>query len=286
MDFSSAPDGCILGSTLFGKLGKGDTISLEIAGKKVTFPVAGRLNYPYRRMGLTTSATKLLASDLFQEGDAILMQRTDSVMAIIEEYAKSINCQQNVIVRFKKEATQTQREELLRQVAPLSVLQNFSDIWEFSNEIAESSIKTKMPLPLFLAVSATMAFFSILVLTFHKKRRDTALLYLCGCSRKKCGLLVFSTFQLVALPAIVFSVGYIYLWPYIQWKRMAFKLFEVGGMNKIFLFFDRMGSISVTPDCLIIVLIYYLVTLLISVGVAIWSMVKYSPTAYLRGVLK
>ncbi len=286
MNFSAAPDGCILGSTTFNALDKGDTISLKIGNQEVSLPVAGHLNYPYRHMTLSVSATNPSISDFFKDGDTLLMQATESNEALIGQYAKQIVYHQNVIVIFKEEATQAQRDEILQRVAPNSVPQSFAEVWDLSNDSALDQIRTVMPRPLFLATSAVVALFSILVLTFHKKRRDTALLYLCGFSRQKCGLLVFTVFQLITTPVLLLSVLYIYLWPYILWRNFAIELYEMHLPEWLVSPVWGLVHYSVSPDCLIIVLIYYLVTLLISVGVAIWSMVKYTPTAYLRGVLK
>ena len=286
MDFSAAPDGCILGSTAFNALDKGDTISLKIGSQEVSLPVAGHLNYPYRHMALSVSATNPYISDFFKDGDTLLMQATESNEALIGQYAKQIVYHQNVIVIFKEEATQTQRDEILQRVAPNSVPYSFAEVWNTSNDTALDRIRSVMPRPLFLATSAAVALFSILVLTFHKKRRDTALLYLCGFSRQKCGLLVFTTFQLITTPVLLLSVLYIYLWPQVQWNLLGIKLMQMKLPQELIIWITSYTRNSVSADCLIVVLIYYLVTLLISVGVAIWSMVKYSPTAYLRGVLK
>lgn len=287
IDFSDSPNGCILGSKQFNKLKTGDMIELEIRNQKVQFPVAGRLDSPYRRLSLSVSSTIPRAEYLFSEGDVIIMQDTQQVMEQLAELDASVAYNQNLIVRFKEGLIPQEKDAVLSELANKYLAYSFEEMFENSNLFAENTLKQKVPQPLFLAITAMAAYFSIMILSLKKKEKDMAVLCLCGMSRKKYGTVVFAVCQLFVFLPILICIGFLLIWPEVQWNFSVLFFSTYTASAKLGSLLLRLGyyldSITVNISCLPVVIVYYAVTVLISLGITIGSMARHTPLTYLRG---
>ena len=307
LDFSADPDGCILTGQLSEEesdeesaaaLSVGDEIVLKFSGKEAVFSLAGRLQAPYRRMTLSVSATHPQTGDLFVEGKAILMQRTDTVMGKLKTLARKFEYETSLIAVFDETVPQAQRELLLKETAAGYMCFPLSELMQNTRKQVSDTLKQELPQPIFLAISAAVAYMSIAVLTFQKKQQALAQFYLCGASRGKCAAIVFATSQQLAVLPVLLNVLVIYLWPRIDWNSFApTRLvainpeFMAWGMENQQLLGDLQSlhqfastQIVLRPECLSVVLWYCILTMLISLGVTVGVMRKYTPHAFLRGV--
>lgn len=284
MDFTGNPNGCILVGDRFQALKPGDTIPLQASGREVEFPVNSRLPASYKRFNMTRSSTYLTASDLFTDsGDTILMQATEEVMTRLEGFTKRLQYNCNMIAVFQEGTSQAEVDALLAEKAGKYLAYPLSQVLDNSRTMSENTLKKELPQPLFLAVSSMVAFLSIAVLTIQKKKRDISFLYLCGASRRKCGLVVFTAFQIFMAVPVLLNVLLI-----LGWQRMLRFLLSLIRFPNLWLFFDvlffRATNIAVDSSCLWVVFGYYLGTTAIALAVTLRSMARHTPVTYLRGV--
>lgn len=296
LDFSENPDGVILAGQLSAPVG--EEVVLRVSGKKAAFSVAGQLQAPYRRMTFSVSATTPYAGDLFSDGEAVLMQRTDAVMAKLQTLTNRVNCDANLMVVFDEDTTPEQQKALLKEKAAGYMAFPLAELVENSKSLVAETLKQELPQPLYLAISATVAYLSIAVLTFQKKQQTLAQLYLYGASRRKCAAVVFVAFQIFAVVPIFINVLFIFLWPQINWDAIDPFVLALGHQETMGwlldneqLFADLISfhqfastSIAVRPACLWIVFGYYILTLLISLGTTVGVMRRYTPHTFLKGV--
>lgn len=294
IDFSDDPDGCILGSKIFSKLNTGDSFQLNFsknATKPIldTFTVAGYLTPPYRRMQFTTSATIPYASDLFSEGDIVIMQATDNVMQRLDTLAKRIEHDRNLMVVFKDGTTKEEQEQLLMELAPDNVFASLDQILLNSESESAEILKEEMPQPLFLAVSSMVAYLSITVLVLKKKEKDIAVLYLCGASSWKCAMLSFAATQLYALLPVAINICVVLLWPQINWNFSVHftssigEVFGITARDYVSFWLRTLDSSRLNNDSLFIILGYYIVTSAISVAATAGAMLRHTPQSYSKG---
>lgn len=293
IDFSQAPNGVILGSTLFSGIEAGDEITLNfsmqaLSPKARTFPVAGNLRAPYQRFALTTSSTALVASDFFITGDTVIMQATDRVMQQLEGVAKRVEHNCNLIVVFKEGYEESDCRALLQKLAPKNSGISLVSVIRNTEETVSYSLREQLAQPLFLAVSSLFAYLSILILNYKKKEKELSILYLLGCSRRKCAMLSMTQFMWYALPAMVVSSAAILSWPTLEWQLEALMQRSVGSQlyPKLMALRALAEGYTIGAPCLIVVAAYLVITICIAFGVAVGTMVRYSPLAYRKGAAK
>lgn len=289
VDFSKDPNGCVLGSTFFNELRSGDTINLKIRNQNVQIPVVGRLDAPYRRLSLSTSSNIPQVEYLFSEGDVIIMQSTPYVMELLDETKASVTYDQNLIVRYKSGLPSEQKELLLNEMAEEYLPFSFEEMFRNSKQTASIGLKKELPRPIFLAVSAMTAYFSILMLSLKKKEKDMAIFRLCGMSRRKYAAIIFGACQVFVLLPTIISIGFLWFWPEIQWrlsKSLQLSLLQMDSRDlylQLLKVLSYINDIKVNTECWPVVLAYYITTVLISIGVTVGSAARKSPISHLRG---
>ena len=284
-DFSDTPNGCILSGEQYSGIKAGDTIQLRIGGEPLSFPVCGLLKAPYHRFSLTSSSTLPITDDLFAEDDAIIMQATDEVLETLQSSAKQITYNTNLIAVFWDQTTKESREALLQQTAPKYIYCALETLIENSQEKINKTLKQELPLPIFLAVISTFAFFSVSMLVYKKKQRELAVYYLCGLSRFKSGLVNLAVYQLFAVIPVVINIILIQVWPRINWEGMwADLLLNPDPPTMLMRFLHLFGSIRINNTCLIVVFGYWAVFSVISIAVTLCTTINSIPITYLREV--
>lgn len=286
IDFEAVPEGCILGGERFGSLDTGDTVTLSFSGKEVQFPVAGRLKSPYRQLSLSTSASMPLAQDLFIQQEAVLMQATPAVTERLETLAKRMEMDKNLIVVFKPDALPEERQEVLSTTAADYTSAELSTIIANTEKQVEKTLKTELPQPLFLALTAFVSFFSILILVFQRKTKDLAVLYLCGYSKRKCGWLAFAASQVFLLIPVLLSILLILQWPHINWSYADLRWLEPILNTPEYTIIMLLEKYQIDSSCLWVVLLYYLLGTAGAVAITAAAMSKHTPETYLRGERK
>lgn len=285
LDFSDAPNGCILSGEQYSGIKAGDTIGLRIGGEPLSFPVSGLLKAPYHRMSLTSSSTLPITEDLFAEDDAIIMQATDEVLEMLRSSAKQITYNTNLIAVFEGQTTKESREALLQQTAPKYIYCALETLIENSQEKISKTLKQELPLPIFLAAISSFAFFSVSMLVYKKKQRELAVYYLCGLSRFKSGLVNLAVYQLFTVVPVVINIILIQIWPRINWHAMFVEsLLNPDAPATLTRFLNFFGSFRINNTCLIVVFGYWAVFSVISIAVTLCTTINSTPITYLREV--
>jgi len=292
IDFSQNPDGVILGSDLFSDLKVGEQIDYGTCA----FPISGKLSNPYAIMAFNTASSQMSVNNLFHAaGDSVIMQATDTVVAQLEATKCRMQISSNFVVVFRDGVSLEEQEAILNTDAPKHVPVSFDQILENTEPSMKKALAQEIARPLFLAIASMIAFLSILILTFKKKEKEMAIWYVCGGSSKKCGLVNFLYFGILALIPVLLNVALIMYWPHINWVAVNKLIVSMDLQEKLSEanYIKLLGSISyfrsrfkVDNNCLSIVYIYYGVSILIALGATVGSMRKHSPLTYLRGVGK
>ena len=282
VDFKGESSGCILGSQMFNKLEKGDTINLDFGKETAQFTVTDRIASPYRRISLSTANTMPIVENLFEEGDTILMSAAGAGSEIVNKLARRVEYDTNLIVVFTDDSSIQERENLMAKAAPEYLYKPFDEVIRNSEELIAATLKEELTQPIFLAISAAVAYLSTVVLTFKKKEYDTSILYLCGGSRWKCAAIHFAVCQIFSLIPLVFNVVFILSWPVVEWNYIDILMISHVWLRRILLYLYG-KTMSIDISCLRIVFGYYLCTAAIAVAVAVVSMARHTPMTYLRG---
>ena len=284
VDFTAFPEGCILASRRFSGLHSGDAIDLSFGSKQAAFAVAGHIDKPYHRLSLATSSTLPHVRLMFTEGDAVIMQASDKVLAQLSTLASRIEYDCNLIVVFKEGVSPEKQMRLLSQAAPDYIKSPFGEIIQNSEEDITRTLKSELPLPVFLAVSAFVSYFSILVLTVEKKKKNISILYLCGYSRKKCGVVAFSAFQIFMVLPVLLCLMLVWIWPGIDWSMLMHGDFTINTKSNIpFYLYSILKNVKISEASGFVILLYYAISVVIAGLVSCISTAAYTPITYLRG---
>ncbi len=290
IDFSQAPNGVILGSTLFSGIEAGDEITLNFSmqassPKARTFPVAGNLRAPYQKFSLATSSTAPVAADFFVAGDTVIMQATDQIMEQLDGAARRVEHNCNLIVVFKEGYEEDACRALLKKLAPKNSEISLASVIRNTEEAVSYSLREQLPQPLFLAVSSLFAYLSVLILNYKKKEKELSVLYLLGYSRRRCATLSLVQFMCYALPAMAVSSAVILFWPTLEWQLDALVQRSVGSQlyPKLMALNTLVGGYTIGVPCLTVVAAYLVITVGVAFGVAVGTMMRYSPVAYRKG---
>lgn len=268
VDFSGDPNGCLLGSKIFNRVRDGGQIELQFFMPEPhaeTFSVSGHIRHPYKQMIFPSSGTTPRASDLFAVGDSILMQSTEENVARLSQIAE-IQYNPNYIVSLDPAASEEARQEVLQYLNAQGLVTPLETIIANSAQMVDKELKRQLPTPMFLLISSTVAYLSILLLIIRKKAYELSVYHLTGGSKRTCVMLVFLSGCIIALPSLLLNTLFVLLIPQYDWTSNAY-----------------LSGISVTPDILYLVFGYYLFTVFLSGLVAAGSMAKHSPLSYLRG---
>ncbi len=268
IDFSKNPDGCILGSKIFNGVDVGENIELTFYQPEEhteSFEVVGHIGAPYHIMSFGGAGNIVNIRHMFKTNPIILMQYSEERMAHFRTTA-SVFSDINYITVFEDGVTPEEQAEILSTYAGDALPQSLTATLEASAETISSELKTELPRPLFLLFSATVAYLSTLVLTFKKKEKELAVDYLCGCSKKRCGVITFCAFNLIAVVPILLNILVVLIVPELDWRGQI-----------------DLTSMMMGDQMFLLVLGYYLITAAIAVVVTIGSMAKHTPLTYLRG---
>ena len=268
VDFSSDPNGCLLGSRIFNRVKDGGLIELQFFMPEPhteTFSVNGHIRHPYKQMIFPSAGTTPRASDLFAVGDIILMQATAENMNRLSQIAE-IQYNPNYIVSLDPAASEEAREEVLEYLNAQGLVTPLETIIANSAQMVAKELKLQLPTPIFLLISSSVAYLSILFLIFRKKAYEISVYHVTGGSKKACVMLTFLSGCIISLPALILNTLFVLLIPQYDWISNA-----------------HLSGMSVTPDILYLVFGYYLFTVFLSGLVAACSMAKHSPLSYLRG---
>ena len=311
IDFSKNPNGCILGRSLsagseitltsdHGKYQQPVADYATTEHREAAFPVIGYLNTPYQYM--TLGGDDLSYGNpppdlelLFQDDPVVLMQKTEEVMEKLTALTPMVEHDDGFLVVFKLGLTvEEQRTQLVEasvsNIRPLSLLE------QYSQTAYREALKEELPQPLLLAATALVAYLSIAILILQKKQQALAQMYLCGASQRRCGAVAFAALQSVCLLPVILCTVFIFLWPKLYWPALQPLNLAVNGGYAQWLFQNPdllalwtgiteylSRSVLISPDCILVVLGYWLLTVVISLLLTLGFLKKHTPVTCLKG---
>lgn len=269
IDFSRNPDGCILGSKLFQHVRTGQTLSLRFYYPEPhteSFPVAGHMRAPYQYLDFRVSGTAITGTDLFSSGGMILMRESEALLTRLKEVAK-VNPKYTFIIEFDGKATPERKAEILEELEMKGPCPSLDSILERSEKSLRENLKAKLPLPIFLLVISTFSYFSTVILTFRKKEKERAVLYLCGCDKKRLARVTFWTLNGAAVLPVLLNLLFVWISPELDWRGIL-----------------NLEDYLIDGSAVWLIVGYYLVTAGIAVLTVRSGMARHTPLTYLREV--
>lgn len=270
-DFSGDPDGCILGGGYY----KSSNGVLEMtatkgkapddSAKKLYFNVNGEYSNLKRYMAFTGSGSKVDADCIFAAGSFILMQATDNVISELQKYT-TISSDVNCFFTLRADATEAEISETMDAIGRVGMIASIDEIVANTEKAMNDDLRTKLPLPLFLLFASTVAYFSMTVLFVYRKRRDMAIIYLTGGSRRQCALLSVAACALVSLIPAAINIFFI---TNVEWLMRTFSF--------------NLSGYYINGTSYLIIIGYAALTVAISALEITISMSRHTPLSYLRG---
>lgn len=221
------PGGLVIGSKRFDGVNIGDPIILSYnkGQREEVFTVTGRLNYPYQYMSFSTGGTYPTANDLFAPSDCLLMLATEENLTRMAEIGV-VTPSVYFILETAQDATQEELDSLIKASSRYGTADPLPKLLENSEEEMDNQLRNLLPMPLFLLLVSTFAYFSTQVLIFKKKEQDLAITYLCGAKRWQCMLTAMGAFGLVSVLPIGISLGILALLPVYDWLQQVFAILD------------------------------------------------------------
>ena len=292
--FSGKAPSVVLCGERFSGIAKGDTVTLSFAKGEGSFRVADVAKNFYLNLSRTTVPPG--ADVLFSQEEAILLQATEQTMAKLEGLLQRTQYQRNLVVVGREGVSSQALEQLMEQVAPSYLFFSLDQISENAQTQVRETVGEELALPVFLAVTSLVAYFSVLVLTIKKKQKETAVIYLCGGSRLHCATMTFLTAQLYLLVPVVLGLVLAWGWQVVDWNALYMRALRWGfdynpdSAMSTFLVMRALPLVRmlkemhIVPACMWVVLWYYLGATVIALGVTVLSMAKRTPAVFWKGV--
>lgn len=263
---------CIIISPLIGVYEIGDTIKFDESSVLKEAKVVDKAASPYKFFSFQNASNldyplSVIFYPRLGVDNIVLMKETEKTR---ELFYKNSFPGRNFIFEFKPEATEAQMNEVITALEDKgALLSSFDEILESTRAEIKTELRTTLPFPLFLLAVSFIAYVSMLVLMFKKKKREFAVYSITGASRKRIAATYMTASSLLMLPAVILSV-------------VLCLLFQSAarGRNPISLPLYIDGTIYLIIAC------YASLNLAISAIITYTEMKKYSPLEFLRGVTK
>jgi len=270
IDFSSDSNGVIVSGELFREMKAGDSIDVVLTNGSQKTPtsltVAGHMNYPYKFLSFNSVTTELSADDLFSNIPVMIMQANEKVFPLLENNTR-IAYNPDILFTFKEEATDEQIENTLTELRKIGVVGSIERVIAKSKENVLLNVKTFLTRPLFLMIATLIAYLSVVIVMVFKKRKEIAIEYLCGASKKDILLTLFGACLVISIvPAVIITI-FVLVAPELQWKG-----------------YYKLSGQLITTDLLWIVAAYFVLTVIVSQAAVLVSIGRKTPLGYLRGL--
>ena len=271
------PSAAYLLGDCFPDAEKGDTVegfsTSRVDGTAVfpAFKLAGRLPSPLPFPRGNGSSTNLDA-EVFTtvlESPRIFLLDTPENIAFLKSVEMGYGRSGGFFLEYTEGATEQQKGEIKQFLAKYGSLAPTKDVKESLEKNFRERYIAQLPLSCLLLGVTFVTYISMIVLTVHKKGKETAVAYLCGASKRKNALLMTSLLFLVMLVPAILNLLYI-------------------------LFADRLAAMRlISTDLMMIdgfsalVVLLYCAVMLALAGLIVYGMMgKKSPIAYFREATK
>lgn len=210
---SAGLEGIFAGVSQWDSLAPGDTYPITIDGQTLELTVRGRLTEPSYGPALTENSTTITTDTFLHEYENIIYVReTPELRALAEN--RAVVAPANFFVDFT-DADPDKREELIALMKQHGRLVDREDILAETDRYIEEECRKKLPIPLFAVTISTFSLISISVLTYHKRRYEYSVWFICGCSRRRALMFMTAGMALVNLLSGGLNLALIAVNPYL-----------------------------------------------------------------------
>lgn len=238
----------------------GEPMEMRVGGKNIEMLPVGKIKFPYITPRFSISGNGNTIPNYFSRNELPIALMTPETKKLLGENV-TIYTNPSFLVYLEEDYTQQELEAVKEKLSEYGTSNTYQELIDKTNEPPVTNMENALLLPLAFSVVATIAFLSVSILSIYKKLDQSAILYLCGCSKRRSYLYLSGILAGVGLLAAALTAGYITLLPVLQHHEIISK-------NMLLL---------VDEKSLLLVGIYLLFLLLISFGVPWLMMRKYSP---------
>lgn len=207
---------CISANPLMEDIEDSQHVSLYSAWNSQAAPLelcmASHVPYPYYIPAFISTSNRLSANEFISSGNFIIIEETEETLSQLKRMS-FFYLGLNVFITFHEEAPRAETEAMIQTLQNDFWVESFTEILQNTDESIEHRLSKALPIPLFLLTVSSASFLSVSVLLFHKRRKEYAVYYLCGCSRRKRFLLSLSALGIPALLAALLNVLFLLFYP-------------------------------------------------------------------------
>lgn len=180
--------------------------------------VTDHVPYPYYVPTFLTTGNRLSANEFISSGNFMIVEETEELLSQLKRMSFFSLCF-NIFITFREGAPQAETEAMIQTLQNEFYVESFADILQNTDELIEHRLSKALPIPLFLLTVSSASFLSISVLLFHKRRKEYAVYYLCGCSRHQRLFLSLGALGIPAVLAALFNFLFLLFYPALSQGR-------------------------------------------------------------------
>lgn len=187
----------------------GDIISLKTNDQELKVKVIGITGdvtfLPY----FGHSGTGVTTDDFFNFFNEIILLNKNCISEEQYEDCKNndfnvFNDLSNFILSIKKDATESEKSQILDYLSQYGSYVTYDEIMEDTNDQISKQIKEMFPLPIFLLLVSTISMISVSAAAIHRSMREHSVYYLIGCSKRRSIATIITTLLIIfCIPTLI-----------------------------------------------------------------------------------
>ena len=204
---------CVVGGSLFSDADVGDALECLLGEGSISLRVSGKMAYPayIPQMLGGDSADKLLRC----YDNVLLMVYTPELADRLHALHANVIEYENYFVILKPDISEENRKRVTDLLSASGRYLTYEEIIDNTDQVNDYRIKTKLPMPLYAFVIASVSVFSLSLLMTQKKLGAFSVYYIVGCSRKRIMALIAAALSLVSALPCLLNIANILIDPYL-----------------------------------------------------------------------
>ena len=200
----------ILSGAIFNDISVGSEIDLLIPNTDTIIPVkaVGKIDYPWYAPDYNTISEDISADKFLVQANVVIIEDNKYNRELLPDGCTPKSLGLSYFVLYKDSCTPQQKQAVRDHMSRIGTYKTYDEIFDNTHKKVQKEMIDKLVTPCFLLVISTILLISIAVMTTHKKLRDHAIYYLCGCSRKKSFLYLTVGISVPVLIAVVLNTIY------------------------------------------------------------------------------
>lgn len=206
---------CVMGAPFLRDVKVGDSINLYggVSGQAMEVYVSGKLPYPYFQPDFG-SAGNISADSFVSSVQIILAKDTPQTREALDKLPEiSFSSYFSYWIDFKETASSAEKADFIHFLRQNHHVTTYEDIMKNTDSTVSEAASGALATPLFLVFITTMSFVSIAVLLLYKKINQSAIWFLCGCSKRRSYVYASLAVGLICLAACLIPLLIIWLYP-------------------------------------------------------------------------